>query len=155
MLKRTIHIANSTLVFWLLVLPLAVMAWLPGTFWFETRSLTVSDAVYGEAPTVLENRAIKRPFLGGYDTITYDAKTNLPTLCRGSERFRYGNILDGVRSMGLVQWTANEAACQSLPVGTYYMRVCRIIEKPFPRLHWLVGPKDSCATSNLFRINEQ
>lgn len=155
MIRKTIHVANSAIVFWVMVLPVIVLSFLPGSWWFESRLLTISDVEYGDSPVVLENRAVHIPFDGGYDTITYDAETNLPTECRGSERFRYGNLLDGTRSMDLVRWTANNPACSTLSPGVYYTRVCRTITTPIPALYWLIGPKENCNVSNIFRVNEK
>lgn len=155
MIRTSVRIANSTIVFWLLLLPFLIVTFLPGSWWFESRSVTISDADFGTSPVVLEDRAVHIPFYGSYDVVTYNAATNLPTACRGKETLRYGNRLDGTRSMSLVEWSADNPACSLLAPGAYYTRVCRTIPEPVPSLHWLVGAKESCNVSNIFRVDEK
>ena len=145
--RRTI---NRWWVFFPL-LGLYLVLWaLPASVWFDSRSINVSDATEGAAPTVVENRAILFSFLGEYATTTRNVLTNeVAGGCTGADRLRYRGGLDGVQTRSLVEWTDGKVACASLAPGTYYTETCRTVLYPL----WGILPrKTTCATSNIFTV---
>ncbi|MCB1351387.1 MAG: hypothetical protein KDK03_01485 [Rhodobacteraceae bacterium] len=152
-MRRIPKVVGSRLLFWSLFAPTLALNLLPGSLWFDSRSVEVSDAVEGIAPIVVEDLAIHIPFLGGYDAIVYEAETSLPTTCRGAEALRYAKRLDGTSSMSLVDWVAGNQVCATLPPGTYYLNTCRTIATPVPIYGPLVTAKTVCRRSNLFIVD--
>ena len=145
--RRTI---NRWWVFYPL-LGLYLVLWaLPASVWFDSRSINVSDATEGAAPTVVEDRAIRFSFLGEYATTTRNVLTNeVAGGCTGADRLRYRGGLDGVQTRSLVEWTDGKVACASLAPGTYYTETCRTVLYPL----WGILPrKTTCATSNIFTV---
>lgn len=133
------------------LLGLYLVLWaLPASVWFDSRSINVSDATEGAAPTVVEDRAIRFSFLGEYATTTRNVLTNeVAGGCTGADRLRYRGGLDGVQTRSLVEWTDGKEGCASLAPGTYYTETCRTVLYPL----WGILPrKTTCATSNIFTV---
>ena len=145
--RRTL---NRWWVFWP-TLGLYIALWaLPARLWFDSRSIAISDAIAGAAPTVVEDRTIRFSFLGEYTATTRDVLTNeVSGGCTGSERLRYRGGLSGVHTMSLVEWTDGKEGCARLEPGSYYTETCRTVLYPM----WGILPrKTTCATSNIFTM---
>ncbi len=150
-MRGAVRTINRWWVF-LPVLAAYVALWLmPASFWFDSRSLKVGDAFVGEAPIVIEDRAVRFSFQGFYSTATRFAEDpqEIAFGCAGDGRVRYRGGLDGVRSYDLVEWTDGKEACRRLPPNTYFVEVCRTVEYP---LWGILQAKTACRTSNVFKI---
>ena len=149
-----IAVVRRTINRWWVFFPLLglyLVLWaLPASVWFDSRSINVSDATEGAAPTVVENRAILFSFLGEYATTTRNVLTNeVAGGCTGADRLRYRAGLDGVQTRSLVEWTDGAADCARLGAGQYYTETCRTVLYP---LFGILPPKTVCVTSNIFTV---
>lgn len=143
---------------WALIVPLIVsylVLWaLPASWWFESRSLQVSDAVVGELPIVIEDRHIHWSFIGKYTASVrsaVDPQVIMPG-CHGSGEIPYKGGLDGRKSYDLSDFIDNAPGCARLPEGAYYVEVCRTVLYPL----WGILPsKTTCVTSNVFNVRSE
>lgn len=151
MMRAAIRTANRWWVFSPAVAIYVGLWALPANFWFESRSLKVADAYAGEAPIVVEDRAVRWSFHGSYSVATRYAEVPQEIVggCAGDGKVAYRGGLDGVKSYDLVEFTDGKEACRHLPPGTYFTEVCRTVERPL----WGILPaKTTCRTSNVFKI---
>lgn len=151
MMRSAIRAANKWWVFLPVLLTYIGLWVLPPSFWFESRSLKVADAYVGEAPIVVEDRAIHWSFVGRYFTSTRFAENpqEIAFGCTGDGTIYYRGGLDGLKSYSLDEYTDSKDACRKLPVGTYFTEVCRTVERP---LWGILPPKTTCRTSNVFKV---
>lgn len=135
----------------------------PASYWIDMRSITVSDAPYGTAPRVDEDRTIKRPFIGSYRVEIEQRRDRPPAgyvlICSAADmgiNYAPDNVLP--EDMNLSWWVSH--ACRSsaagnnvivdvhlLPLGTYRVETCRTIQP----LRFF-SPRGVCRTSNDFNI---
>ena len=140
-------------LFWWVILPLALIfytaAWLtPATYWYQPRSIYISDAVVGSDPIVSINRTIKRNFHGRYEVSVWQEPSDGHFSCAGQDELRYKAGLFKPHESPLTQWV-DDPWCKNLPEGRFYAEACWTIIRPF----WFIVPdKQICATSNLFTI---
>ena len=134
------------------IVAIYVVLWaLPASVWFNSRSVTISDAPLGAAPLVLEDRQIRFSFYGHYLTTTRNARTHDATPCKAESDFPYRGGLDGQRTMSLTEWSDGEIACAMLPPDSYYTQTCRTVLYPL----WGILPaKTTCNTSNIFKVTQ-
>lgn len=151
MMRKAIRAANRWWVFLPIFLTYFGLWAMPASFWFDSRSLKVADAIVGEAPVVVEDRHIRWSFLGSYSTATRFAEVpqEIAYGCHGDGEIPYRGGLDGPRSYDLVEFTDGKEACRKLPPGAYFVEVCRTVERPL----WGILPqKSKCWTSNVFKV---
>lgn len=140
---------------WWVFLPVAmtyVALWAaPASFWFEGRSIKVSDAVAGGVPVVVEDRAIHWSFIGSYSASVRFAEVpqEIAFGCTGSEEIHYKGGLSGPKSYDLDEYAGGKPACRNLPPGNYFVEACRTVKYP---LFGVLPAKSTCRTSNIFRI---
>lgn len=150
-MRAALRTANRWWVF-LPALVLYVSLWLaPASFWFDSRSLKVSDAFVGEAPVVVEDRIIHWSFIGSYSASVRFAEIpqEIAFGCTGSGEIHYRGGLSGSKSYDLPEYVDGREACRRLPPGNYFVEVCRTVKYPL----WGILPaKPTCRTSNIFRI---
>lgn len=151
-MKRVGRLAGKWWLFYPVLASYVVLWALPGSVWFESRTIAISDAEVGMAPVVVEGRTIHFSFLGAYTTTTRDVLTgNVAGGCSGSADVRYRGGLDGVNTTNLVDWTDGKQSCAMLPAGQYVTETCRAVTAP--AFGWAVlPPKWQCWTSNIFTI---
>ena len=154
MMRAAIRIANRWWVFLPVFLTYVGLWALPATFWFESRSLNVADSYVGEAPIVIEDRAVHFSFVGHYFTSTRFAENpqEIAFGCTGDSTIHYRGGLDGLKSYDLAEYTDGKEACRRLLPGTYFTEVCRTVERP---LFGILPPKTACSTSNVFRVEDK
>ena len=157
-MKRVTRTISRWWFFYPVLLVYGALGISPASFWFTSRSIEVSDAIVGSAPTVVEDRSIFFSFYGGYSAKVRDAVTGkIMPRCVGSADFPYRGGLDGLRTMTLVEWVDNQHGCALLPVGQYVLNTCRLIYTPLffnITLPAILPPKTSCRLSNIFTITE-
>ncbi len=150
-MRGAVRTINRWWVF-LPVLAAYVALWLvPASFWFDSRSLKVSDAFVGEVPVVVEDRTIHWSFLGSYSASVRftEIPQEIAFGCTGSGDIRYRGGLSGPKSYDLAEYADGKESCRHLPPGNYFVEVCRTVKYPL----WGILPaKTACRTSNIFRI---
>ena len=109
-MKRVGRLAGKWWLFYPVLASYVALWSLPGSVWFESRTIAISDAEVGMAPVVVEDRTIHFLVPREYTTTTRDVLTgNVTGGCSGSADVRYRGGLDGVNTTNLVDWTDGKA----------------------------------------------
>jgi hypothetical protein len=119
--------------------------------WYVLQSVTIPDALFGQPVAVHVDREIRRPFLGQYTVTVLDVATG-QTICTGGARTNYDPERALPPQVTLDWWTDGaEPPCEgALYPGEFRLTTCVEILHAVP----LVGPRRSCAPSNIFRVVE-
>jgi len=122
----------------------AVLFAVPTSYWFETHSLSVSDAEEGQAPRVREARTIHRGFVGLY-MVEVRRVPDGDLACYGFGLVPYRGGQDGTRDLALTTWAGGDPDCRKLPPGQYRATVQR-------RIAWFAFLRGPRAESNIFTV---
>lgn len=133
------------------VLAVYTAAWLaPASLWFDSRSITVSNTVAGQAAAVTEDRTIRWSFYGEYSAEVRKVGDDA-MICSGSGLVHYRGGQDGFRTSDLVEWTDGNPACARIAPGAYYLDTCRTVLHP---LLGIIPAKTACWRSEPFTVQE-
>jgi hypothetical protein len=122
----------------------------PAKRWYDLRSVTIADAALGDMITVHVDRSVNHSFTGRYTVVLLDVETG-QVVCEGGDQTIYlpGRELPGI--ITLDWWTDGaEPPCEAtIYRGLFRLETCVEILHEIP----LIGRREDCATSNVFKIN--
>lgn len=123
---------------------------IPATLWINVNSVSISNAVVGEDPTVLVDRDIYQSFSGFY-TADIRSLASGDIICGRLSGHEYVAGKHGSYNTNLVNYAGGDDRCSRLPAGQYQGEFCWTIQDPF----WFVGlGKKTCIKSNVFEVGE-